>query len=245
MGAIPQAPSLRSAHARRLFEGLPSTYDRMGAVLSFGQDPRWRRFLVSRLDVGPAANVLDVATGTAMVAREVVAATGAGVVGLDLSPDMLRRGVAETAAAGMGDRVRFLQGDGQRLPFADATFDALAFTYLLRYVDDPAATLAELVRVVRPGGTVAGLEFHVPKPPWSWAWWCYTRLAMPVVGRAVSAEWYEVGRFLGPNISRFYDHHPLLEQLTMWRSAGVPDVQAQIMSLGGGVVLWGRRAGGA
>ena len=245
MGAIPQAPSLRSAHARRLFVGLPSTYDRMGAVLSFGQDPRWRRFLVSRLDVGLGANVLDVATGTAMVAREVVAATGAGVVGLDLSPDMLRRGVAETAAAGMGDRVRFLQGDGQRLPFADGTFDALAFTYLLRYVDDPAAPLAELVRVVRPGGIVAGLEFHVPKAPWSWAWWCYTRLAMPIVGRAVSADWYEVGRFLGPSISRFYDHHPLTEQLAMWRAAGVADVQVKIMSLGGGVVLWGRRAGGA
>jgi demethylmenaquinone methyltransferase / 2-methoxy-6-polyprenyl-1,4-benzoquinol methylase len=244
MGAIPQAPSRRSAHARRLFEGLPSTYDRMGAVLSFGQDPRWRRFLVSRLDVGPGANVLDVATGTAMVAREVVVATGARAVGLDLSPDMLRRGVAETAAAGMGDRVRFLQGDGQRLPFGDETFDALTFTYLLRYVDDPAATLAELVRVVRPGGTVAGLEFHVPKPPWSWAWWCYTRLAMPVVGRLVSRDWYAVGRFLGPNISAFYDHLPLTEQFAMWRSAGVPDVQARIMSLGGAVVVWGRRSHG-
>jgi len=244
MGAIPHAPSHRSAYARRLFEGLPSTYDRMGAVLSFGQDPRWRRFLVSRLDVGPGVNVLDVATGTAMVAREVVAATGARVVGLDLSPDMLRRGIAETAAAGMGDRVRFLQGDGQRLPFADETFDALTFTYLLRYVDDPAATLAELVRVVRRGGTVAGLEFHVPKPPWSWAWWVYTRLAMPVVGRLVSRDWSAVGRFLGPNISAFYDHHPLTEQFAMWRSAGVQDVQAQIMSLGGAVVVWGRRSHG-
>ena len=245
MGAIPQAPSRRSAHARRLFEGLPSSYDRMGAVLSFGQDPRWRRFLVSRLDVGPGANVLDVATGTAMVARQVVAATGARVVGLDLSPDMLRRGVAETASAGMGDRVRFLQGDGQRLPFDDGTFDALTFTYLLRYVDDPEATLAELVRVVRPGGIVGGLEFHVPRPPWSWAWWVYTRLAMPVLGRLVSRDWYAVGRFLGPNISAFYDHHPLTEQLAMWRSAGVPDVQAQIMSLGGAVVLWGRKSRGA
>lgn len=242
MAAIPQAPSRRTAHARGLFAGLPSTYDRMGAVLSFGQDPRWRRFLVSRVGVGPSAHVLDVATGTAMVAREIVAATGARVVGLDLSPDMLRRGVAETSSAGMADRVRFLQGDGQRLPFADATFDALTFTYLLRYVDDPAATLAELVRVVRPGGAVAGLEFDVPKAPWSWAWWVYTRLAMPVVGRAVSADWYEVGRFLGPSISGFYEHHPLVEQLAMWRAAGVADVQAREMSLGGAVVIWGRRS---
>src|SRR5881397_854435 len=111
MGAIPQAPSLRSAHARRLFEGLPSTYDRMGAVLSFGQDPRWRRFLVSRLDVGPAANVLDVATGTAAVAIELSRRTGCSVVGLDQSPDMLATARERVREAGLDDRIRLIEGD--------------------------------------------------------------------------------------------------------------------------------------
>ncbi len=98
--------------------------------------------------------------------------------------------------------------------------------------------------MVRPGGAIAGLEFDVPRPPWSWAWWLYTRLAMPVVGRAVSADWYDVGRFLGPSISDFYAHHPLVEQLAMWRGAGVKDVQAREMSLGSAVVVWGRKSRG-
>jgi len=133
-------------------------------------------------------------------------------------------------------------GDGQRLPFADETFDALTFTYLLRYVDDPATTLTELARVVKPGGTVANLEFHVPpNPVWRWLWVFYTRAVMPVVGRMVSKEWAEVGRFLGGSISSFYERLPLTDQLAAWRRAGILDVRARVMSLGGGVVIWGAK----
>jgi demethylmenaquinone methyltransferase/2-methoxy-6-polyprenyl-1,4-benzoquinol methylase len=229
-----------------LFAGLPSTYDRMGAWLSFGQDPRWRRFMVSRLsEGGPDARVLDVATGTAAVAVEVVRRTGASVIGLDQSEPMVRTGVVRARAAGVDDRVRFVLGQGERLPFPDAAFDGLTFTYLLRYVDDPAATMRELARVVRPGGTVANLEFHVPRNPvWRSLWWLYTRGVMPVAGRLVSREWYEVGRFLGPSISGFYRRHPLEEQLEWWRTAGMTDVRARVMSLGGGVVIWGTASDG-
>jgi demethylmenaquinone methyltransferase/2-methoxy-6-polyprenyl-1,4-benzoquinol methylase len=200
--------------------------------------------MVSRLPaLGPVARVLDVATGTGMVARAVLRRTGSSVVGVDLSEEMLRGGVRETARAGMSDRVRFLVGDGQRLPFADGSFDALTFTYLLRYVDDVPATLAELARVVRPGGVVANLEFHVPESPvWQALWRLYTRAVMPVAGRLASRSWYEVGRFLGPSITSFYQRWPLGRQLQAWRDAGIADVQARVMSVGGGVVIWGTRA---
>ena len=235
--------SERKRHARALFSGLPSTYDRMGALLSFGQDPRWRRFMVSRVPmIGPSGRVLDVATGTGMVAREVVRRTGASVVGVDLSEDMLRGGVQETEAAGLTDRIRFVIGDGQRLPFADGTFDALTFTYLLRYVDDVGATLVELSRVVKPGGVMANLEFHVPENPvWQALWKVYTGAVMPAVGRSVSKAWFEVGRFLGPSISSFYERWPLERQLDAWRAAGVTDARARVRSLGGGVVIWGTK----
>jgi len=237
-------PSDRTTHVRRLFAGLPSTYDRMGAALSFGQDPRWRRAMVAKVDVEAGGLVLDVATGTGMVAREVVRRTGATVVGLDLTEDMLRGGVAETRAAGLDDTIRFVLGDGQRLPFADETFDALTFTYLLRYVDDPAGTLRELARVIKPGGSMANLEFHMPEPkPWRALWRLYTRVGLPAAGRVVSRSWFDVGRFLGPSISDFYDRHPLGEQLGMWRRAGIGDVRAHVMSLGGGVVIWGTKDG--
>jgi demethylmenaquinone methyltransferase/2-methoxy-6-polyprenyl-1,4-benzoquinol methylase len=214
----------------------------MGAALSFGQDPRWRRFMASLVRVRPGELVLDVATGTGAVAIEVARRTGASVIGLDQSEPMLREGVARSVRAGMGQRIHFVLGQGERLPFPEAAFRAVTFTYLLRYVDDPPATLADLSRVLHPGGTLANIEFHVPgNPVWRGSWLLYTRGLMPVVGRAVSKPWHEVGRFLGPSISRFYRTYPLPAQLEMWRAAGIGDVRARIMSLGGGIVIWGHK----
>jgi demethylmenaquinone methyltransferase/2-methoxy-6-polyprenyl-1,4-benzoquinol methylase len=234
--------STKTRHARRLFSGLPRTYDRMGALLSFGQDPRWRRFMVSRVSA-PGGTVLDVATGTAAVAIELARTTDSAIVGLDQSEPMVREGARRAGRAGLSGRVRFVLGQGEQLPFADGTFDALTFTYLLRYVDDPAETVKELARVVKPGGPVANLEFNVPgNPVWRALWRLYTRTVMPVAGRVVSRSWFEVGRFLGPSIASFYERHPLPEQLRMWRDAGIDDAQARAMSLGGGVVIWGHKA---
>ena len=148
--------------AVELFAPLGPTYDRYARLLSFGQDPRWRRFLVSRLEVRPDDTVLDVATGTAAVAIELVRRTGCRVVGLDQSHEMLATGRERVAAAGLADRIELAEGTAERLPFDDASFDGLTFTYLLRYVDDPAATMRELARVVKPGGTIAMLEFGLP-----------------------------------------------------------------------------------
>ena len=221
-----------------LFAGLGGSYDRMGAVLSFGEDPRWRRFLVSR--VQPAGLVLDVATGTGLVARALTGAARAQhVVGLDPSEGMLHEAVRRAG----DDPIAFVRGRAERLPFADGTFDALTVTYLLRYVDDPAATLQELARVVRPGGVIASLEFAVPPDPvWHACWWAYTRFVMPAIGLIVSRDWYRVGRFLGPSIERFWARYPLSEQLAMWRGAGIEPVRWRRMSLGGGIVIWGVRS---
>jgi demethylmenaquinone methyltransferase/2-methoxy-6-polyprenyl-1,4-benzoquinol methylase len=148
-----------------------------------------------------------------------------------------------TEAAGLGPQVRQILGRAERLPFADETFDAVTFTYLLRYVDDPAATLAELGRVLRPGGTLANLEFLVPPNRlWRSVWSGYTRWALPAMGRAASPAWGEVGRFLGPNIREFYARLPLTDQLAMWRAAGIGDVRGRPMSFGSGVVVWGRKS---
>jgi demethylmenaquinone methyltransferase/2-methoxy-6-polyprenyl-1,4-benzoquinol methylase len=234
--------SPRTRHARGLFAGLPSQYDRLATLLSLGQDPRWRRFMVSRVRVPAGARVLDVATGTAAVAVALAARTGASVVGLDQSEPMLRTGVARVQAVGLASRIAFVLGHGQELPFAGGCFDAVTFTYLLRYVDDPAATLAELARVLRLGGTLANVEFHVPTNSlWRGLWWLYTRLGLPVAGRVVSRPWYEVGTFLGPSISGFYRRYPLEAQLVMWRAAGISNVRARVMSLGGGLVVWGTK----
>ena len=208
----------------------------MGAILSFGQDPRWRRALVAAVDVRPGQRVLDVATGTGLVAHE-LADRGADVVGLDQSEDMLA-----VARERLGDRVTFVRGEAERLPFADAEFDALTFTYLLRYVDDRAATMRELARVVRPGGRIGMVEFGVPAAaPLRALWRVHTRVGLPLIGRLVSPAWLEVGRFLGPNIEELHTREPDLPAL--WRTAGIDDVGKRRMSFGAGLVMWGVRRG--
>jgi demethylmenaquinone methyltransferase/2-methoxy-6-polyprenyl-1,4-benzoquinol methylase len=232
----------RDALARELFAPLGSTYDRYARLLSLGQDPRWRRFLVSRIDAKPGDRVLDVATGTAAVAIELASAYRCDVVGLDQSPEMLAAGRQRVAAADLADRIRLVEGPAERLPFNDASFDALTFTYLLRYVDRPGETLAELARVVRPGGTVAALEFAVPRGLlWRGLWELYVRVGLPAAGRVLGRGWGEVGAFLGSSIRDFYARYPLVGQLELWSAAGIADVRAQRLSLGGGVVLWGRK----
>jgi demethylmenaquinone methyltransferase / 2-methoxy-6-polyprenyl-1,4-benzoquinol methylase len=233
--------SERNRAARHLFAPLGPTYDRWSRLLSLGQDPRWRRFLVSRIDVGRDDTVLDVATGTAAVAIELVRRTGCRVVGLDQSSEMLATGRERVEAAGLADRISIVEGSAEKLPFPDASFDALTFTYLLRYVEDPAATLAELARVVRPGGTLAALEFGLPKGVWRPLWEAYVRVGLPVAGRLISPGWHEVGSFLGPSIRDLHARLPLGRQLELWHEAGLEEVRARRLSLGGGYVVWGRR----
>jgi demethylmenaquinone methyltransferase / 2-methoxy-6-polyprenyl-1,4-benzoquinol methylase len=228
--------------APSLFAPLGPTYDRYARLLSLGQDPRWRRFLVSRLEAGPDARVLDVATGTGAVALEVVRQHGCAVVGIDRSPEMLAVARRRVAAGGLETRIELHEGRAEALPFPDESFDALTVTYLLRYVDDPAATLRELARVVRPGGTVALLEFGVPQSQVARALWeLYVRLVLPLAGRILSPGWHEVGRFLGPSIRDLDARLPLERQLELWTAAGIGDLRMRRLSLGGGLVLWGRR----
>jgi demethylmenaquinone methyltransferase / 2-methoxy-6-polyprenyl-1,4-benzoquinol methylase len=156
--------------------------------------------------------------------------------------EMLDAGRARVAAAGLGGRIDLREGRAESLPFGDAEFDALTFTYLLRYVDDPAAALQELARVVRPGGTVAMLEFGVPRGVWRPLWEAYVRVGLPGAGALVSPAWREVGGFLGPSIRGFYERYPVERLLELWRDAGLRDVRARGLSLGGGIVVWGTRA---
>ncbi len=233
----------RKDHALELFAGLPRRYDVAGAVLSFAQDPRWRKAMVARVAAGQQDRVLDVATGTGMVADALVRRYGCRVVGLDQSPEMLAQAAARLRASqDLASRIELVRGEAESLPFADGEFDHLTFTYLLRYVEDPAATLRELARVVKPGGRVASLEFMLPPNPTAHALWhAYVRLGLPAFGRLISRDWYEVGRFLGPSITAFYRKLSLQRQLELWRAAGFGSVEAKVMSLGGGVVIWGTR----
>ena len=226
MGQQPNAVALR------LFGPIAPDYERWATVLSFGQDPRWRQAMLQGLELRAGVRLLDVACGTGSVAR-LATARGCDVVALDQSADML--------AQARASRLSVVRATAEHLPFPDASFDALTFTYLLRYVADPAACMRELVRALRPGGRIGMVEFGRPRgltvPPW----WLYTRVALPAVGALIGHGWRQVGSFLGPSIDGFHRRFPPRELTALWTRAGLVDVHIEHHSLGSGLLMWGRR----
>lgn len=240
------SPGERNQFARELFTGLPGRYDLLAEVLSFGQNARWRRELVDHIVDARPESVADIATGTGGVAIQMARRTHAEVTGVDITEPMMRQAQERVSRAALSGTIRFVSGRAEQLPFTDDCFDALAFTYLFRYVGDPAATMREMVRVVRPGGVIASLEFYVPERRFfRFAWWLYTRLVLPVAGFIAGGRaWYRVGRFLGPNISEHYQAYPASWTERMWAESGMRGIGIRRMSLGAGLVMWAVKGDG-
>ena len=235
-------PHHRNVQARRLFDGVSDSYEGPAQVLSLLQYGLWHRFLTSRLKLTPHDLVLDVCTGTGLVAARMAKSAGCTVVGVDLSEGMLRQARRKLMSRGESPSVRLLTGRAEDLPFADNSFDAVVFTFLLRYVDDARATLRELSRVLRPGGQMASLDFFMPRGQLLHTLWlAHTRLVLPLITRLISPGWSKVGSFLGPSISEFYRVHTLQDLADIWGAAGLVDVHTRVLSIGGAVVMWGRK----
>jgi demethylmenaquinone methyltransferase / 2-methoxy-6-polyprenyl-1,4-benzoquinol methylase len=184
--------------------------------------------MVGRIQLAPDSLVLDIAAGTGSISR-LLEAHRYRVVAVDLSHEML------TQHRGR-DRVRAV---ADHLPFRGETFDAVTFGYLLRYVEDPAGTMREISRVLRPGGTVGMVEFGRPPGIAGFLWRVYTRALLPIAGAVIGSGWYQVGRFLGPSIERFHEDNPDLT--VRWEEGGLVDVNVGRPSLGGGLVMWARK----
>ncbi len=229
-----------------LFDGLPRRYDRLAEVLSFGQNGRWRRAMVDRVLTAAPRRVLDVATGTAGVALQLADRTRADITGVDLTPAMLRAGRAVCGPRAMDTRITLLAGNAEVLPFPDNSFDALTFTYLLRYVHDPAATVRELV--ARPQAR----RTH-GQPRLRGSGQC--RLAVVVVVLHARCSSRSEGCSAAPSGCASADssartsagstqRHPVSTIVDAWENVGMVDVGARAMSLGGGLVMWGTKSNG-
>jgi demethylmenaquinone methyltransferase/2-methoxy-6-polyprenyl-1,4-benzoquinol methylase len=175
----------RPGEVSAMFDRVAERYDLLNDVLSLGRDRRWRRVVAAAVGAGPGDRVLDLAAGTGTSARALTGA-GAACVACDFSLGMLRVGARRPAGNGPG-RVGFVAGDALRLPFADGVFDAVTISFGLRNVASPAAALAEMRRVTRPGGRLVICEFSHLKAGaldviYDWA----LAVALPRVARALS-----------------------------------------------------------
>lgn len=218
--------------AQDLFAPLAPGYERWGNLLSMGQDRRWRERMVDGLDINTETQVLDIAAGTGLITR-LLQTRGATVISLDQSYRMLQPAVTRGATG--------VVATAERLPFPDDSFDIVTFGYLLRYVHDVEGCMTEIARVLRPDGRVGMVEFGRPRGLWRPLWWAYTRIVLPASGLFAGSGWYRVGRFLGPNIDDFAERYPPTLLKDTWKAAGLVDVAVESMSLGGGLVMWGRK----
>jgi demethylmenaquinone methyltransferase/2-methoxy-6-polyprenyl-1,4-benzoquinol methylase len=237
----PAVPVKRTL-AQDLFDGVAPSYDTWAQVLTFFQYLRWREFLVSQMALRPGNLVLDVCTGTAGVAMEIADHHDGRIVGLDVSHSMLQAGLRAVEKKSLDGRVQLIQGRAEHLPFPDETFDTVVFTYLLRYVQDPDATIRELSRVLKPGGELLSLEFGIPEALWVRALWeIYNRVVMPVMTFPVSRGWHRMGCFLGSSISNFCQRYPVERIAAIWRENGIPLVETRPLLKGAAVVMWGTK----
>jgi demethylmenaquinone methyltransferase/2-methoxy-6-polyprenyl-1,4-benzoquinol methylase len=228
--------------ARHLFSGIAPNYDRPAEVLSLFQYSRWHRFLVSRLPSLDNGLVLDMATGTGAVALKTARRTGARIIGADITRPMLTQAKARAAREGLLNRLQLVECTAEAIPFDDGAFDAVVFTYLLRYVSDVPSTLREMARVLKPGGTMLSLDFAVPAPALYPLWRLYTSVVLPLGGAILSPSWRRVGAFLDGSIRGFYRRWPEHRLIELWRECGFPRVTSKRLSFGGALVMWGAKA---
>ncbi len=233
---------------RSVFSPIARDYDRPALVLSLFQYRRWHHFLLDRLDLpslaggGAPLRVLDMATGTGALALDLAQRPNVRVVGADITRAMLAKALGRVNGNSASSHLSFVECSAETPPFKDGCFDALVFAYLLRYVTDISQTLCCLAALVKPGGMIASLDFAVPRGVAYPLWRAYTTVGLPAGGQLFGSAWRRTGSFLGPNIREFYRRWPEERILRAWRDAGITEVQSKRLSLGGAIVIWGRRA---
>jgi len=213
----------------RMFNAIAPRYDLLNHVLSFNVDHAWRRAMVSAAAVRDGDAVLDVATGTGDVAIRFARTTRAGTItGVDLSPGMLEVGRTKLSRLGLQDRVRLDEADALALPYPDASFDVVTIAFGLRNLPDYARGVAEMARVLRPGGRLVVLEFLPPRGPALVAYRAYLSAYLPLVGRLLSSSGEAYG-YLAASIRDFIGE---AEVVALFQRAELRDAHARRLSGG-------------
>jgi len=222
-------PDKSPARIASMFDAIAPRYDLLNHVLSAGMDRGWRNRAIDALGLTNRARVLDVCTGTGDLALAAVNRHGASVVGIDFAAEMLRLGLVKVRAASLGNRIQLVRGDAARIPVGDATCDAATIGFGIRNVAEPERALAEIARILKPGGRLAILEFGQPRIPGIrtlYAW--YFRYMLPFVGRLISKH-QSAYSYLPASVGTF---PPPAEFARILAATGFSHVQAVPLTFG-------------
>jgi demethylmenaquinone methyltransferase/2-methoxy-6-polyprenyl-1,4-benzoquinol methylase len=223
---VPVSTSKEPARIAGMFDLVAPRYDLLNHLLSGGFDWLWRRRAIRELQLTGRERVLDMCTGTADLAIAAVSRRRAGardVVGIDFSGEMLRVGLGKLRRAGLASRVRLVRGDAMQVPLPDHSCDAATVAFGIRNVADPARAYAEFVRVLRPGGRLAMLEFGMPanavlRGAYRW----YFSRVLPRIGRLISRH-QDAYTYLPASVEEF---QPPAAVVAMLRHAGFSTARA-------------------
>jgi demethylmenaquinone methyltransferase/2-methoxy-6-polyprenyl-1,4-benzoquinol methylase len=225
------------ARIREMFDQISTRYDFLNHLLSLNSDVLWRRRAAERL--GPVRRVLDVCSGTGDLAFEIRRRWGAEVVGSDFSLRMLEAARLKARRRTLDGAVRFQQADTLRLPYRDGAFDAAAVAFGIRNVVDASRGLAEMARVVRPGGRVVILEFTLPQSALlRGGYLFYFGRVLPRIGRLIARSEIDAYRYLPDSVARWPSPAELKERM---EAAGLRDVAVDLVFGGVAAIHVGRK----
>ena len=179
----------KGSHVRKMFDRIALWYDFLNHFLSLGTDRRWRKKMLRQMDLNADSYVLDMATGTGDMAVTLVKKTGCRVTGLDVSEKMMAVGVEKVHKKKLGGNIHFVTGAAEKIPFPDHTFDVVTVAFGVRNFTDLEQGLREMLRVLKPAGRLAVLEFSQPeKQPLKVLYFFYLFHLLPLAGRIFSGD---------------------------------------------------------
>lgn len=179
----------KKKQVEQMFDNISGNYDDLNRVISFGTDVKWRKKVIALVAAQNPKSILDIATGTGDLAIQMAPIKAERIVGLDLSEGMLKVGRKKIAAKNLDNRIEMIQGDSEALPFDDNTFDAITVAFGVRNFENLEKGLAEIYRVLKPGGIFVVLETSVPtKFPFKQGYKFYSGYVLPLIGKAFSKD---------------------------------------------------------
>lgn len=223
-------PNGKKAYVAGMFDDIALKYDFLNHFLSFGIDRRWRKKLVQSLNSSHHHNILDLATGTADLAIKIAQSLGKSqVTGIDISENMLRIGALKIQKNNLSDRITLYKGDAENLDFEDQTFDAATVAFGVRNYENLNQGLKEMLRILKPGGKIAILEFSMPESKiFLILYKFYFRIILPFIGRMISKNFYAY-TYLPNSVNDFPDP-PIFMQIL--QQIGFKDVKCKKLTFG-------------